>query len=139
MKKLIVLLFIFSLGCSKDTPNNNPYLPNYAFSFELNLSLPSNNQLLYTGNGVYINTPGVGVRGIFVFNAGNENYVAWDAACPNQPLEACSTMTKNGVNAVCPCDDAEYSLFTGLSTGKQYAMKAYRVQKIGTTALRIYN
>lgn len=139
MKKLIVLLLIFSFGCSKDTPNNNPYLPNYGFSHELNLNLPSNNQLLYTGNGVYINVPGVGVRGIFVFNAGNENYVAWDAACPNQALSDCSTMTKNGVNAICPCDDAEYSLFTGLSAGKQYALKAYRVQKIGTTALRIYN
>jgi nitrite reductase/ring-hydroxylating ferredoxin subunit len=47
-------------------------------------------------------------------------------------------MTLNGIMGVCPCDDAEYSLFTGLSQGKEYPLKAYRVEVNGNN-LRIYN
>ena len=65
--------------------------------------------------------------------------MAYDAACPNQALTDCSTMTINGINAKCDCDNAEYSLFTGLSAGKQYPMKAYRVQVIDATTIKVYN
>lgn len=141
MKKYILLIILpFFLGCSKDSfDNNNPYLPNYGFSTPINLNLPQYNQLLYTANAVYINQPGAGIRGIFVFNTGNENYVAFDAACPNQALSSCSTMTIYGIKALCACDDAEYSFFSGQAEGKQYAMKQYRVEKINATSLRVYN
>jgi hypothetical protein len=36
-------------------------------------------------------------------------------------------MTLKGINVVCACDDAEYSLFTGQG-GKQYPLKQYRVE-----------
>lgn len=140
MKKYIVLLILpFLMACEKDSvANNNPYLPNYNVNYTVNLNLPSNNNLLNTAGGVLINTAGVGIRGIFVFNTGNNVYVAYDAACPNQALSDCSSMTLNGINAVCPCDGAEYSLFTGLSNGKDYPMKPYRTEVIGNT-IRIYN
>jgi hypothetical protein len=48
-------------------------------------------------------------------------------------------MTLSGINAICPCDDASYSLFTGVAAGKQYPMKQYRVEKISETSLRVYN
>ncbi len=48
-------------------------------------------------------------------------------------------MTISAINAICPCDDAEYSLFTGLASGKQYPMKAYRVQFIDATTIKVYN
>jgi nitrite reductase/ring-hydroxylating ferredoxin subunit len=61
------------------------------------------------------------------------------AACPNQALSACSTMTLKGINVVCSCDNNEYSLFTGLSQGgSQYPLKQYRVEVNGTI-LRVYN
>ncbi len=47
-------------------------------------------------------------------------------------------MTIEGLNAVCPCDEAEYSLFTGQSEGKQYPLKQYRVEVNGNTLL-VYN
>jgi nitrite reductase/ring-hydroxylating ferredoxin subunit len=55
------------------------------------------------------------IRGVYVFNTGS-GYNAFEAACPNQALSACSTMTL-GINVVCSCDNNEYSLFTGLSQG----------------------
>ncbi len=141
MKKGLLLLFsvFLVLSCTKDSfKNSNPYLPNYSFSTTLNLSLPQYNPLLYPTNAVYVFTGSEGVRGIFVFNTGS-GYVAFDAACPNQALSSCSTMDLDGIKAICPCDDAQYSLFTGQAEGKEYPMKQYRVEVLDQYSIRVYN
>ena len=138
MKKyaLILLASCFFLSCDKENfNNNNPYVPNYGFSFEINTNLPAYSQLVYPSNGIYYG--GEGARGIIIFNTGS-GYNAWDAACPNQPMTECSTMTINGINAVCSCDDAEYSLFTGQSPGLEYPLKRYRVDVTGAV-IRVSN
>ncbi|MFI0491267.1 Rieske (2Fe-2S) protein [Flavobacterium sp.] len=137
MKKYFLLLITFPLffGCSPTNfNNNNPYIPNYGFSLNINMDLPSYSSLLYPSNAVFY--AGQGVRGLIIFNTGS-GYNAFDGACPNQALGACSTMTIKGINAVCPCDSKEYSLFTGQG-GLQYPLKQYRVEVNGNT-LRIYN
>ncbi len=143
MKRIFyfLILFLVFFSCDRDiqTDNNNPYLPNYSFEVILNMSFPQYSSLAFPSNAVYVNSAGAGIRGLIVFNAGSGNFLAYDAACPNQPLTDCSTMTINGINAKCPCDDAEYSLFTGLAAGKQYPMKAYRVQMIDATTIKVYN
>jgi len=143
MKRQIIyfFLFIILISCSKDNAinNNNPFLPNYPVDLTINLNLPEYNNLQFVSNSVYINNGAAGIRGVFVFNAGSNNYVAFDAACPNQALSSCSTMTINGIKAVCACDDAEYSFFTGQAPDKQYPMKQYRVQQVNATTLRVYN
>lgn len=143
MKRIFyfLILFIVFFSCDRDiqTDNNNPYLPNYSFEVILNMSFPQYSSLAFPSNAVYVNSAGAGIRGLIVFNAGSGNFLAYDAACPNQPLTDCSTMTINGINAKCPCDDAEYSLFTGLAAGKQYPMKSYRVQMIDATTIKVYN
>lgn len=139
MKKYCFLLIAFSMlfGCSTNsTTNNNPYIPNYTVNVDINMNLPQYSDLKYVSNAVYIS--GQGVRGIIVFNSGS-GYNAFDAACPNQALSSCSTMTiKGGIMALCACDNAEYSLFTGQSAGKQYPLKQYRVEVSGNL-LRVYN
>lgn len=145
MKKhfLILLLFPIFFGCDNNSPvNNNPFLPNYGVNLEINLSLPQFSDLKFISNSVYV--AGQGVRGIIIFNSTGKDYMAFDAACPNQAISDCSTMTlKGGIVAVCACDETEYSLFTGQClgqkcTGKQYSMKQYRVEVIGNV-LRVYN
>ena len=137
MKKQLLLLVLFSfiLGCSDTGFNNkNPYLPNYTFTVDINMNLPAYSNLKYVSNAVYYS--GAGVKGIYIFNTGS-GYTAFDAACPNQALSDCSTMTLKGINVICPCDNQEYSLFTG--QGKlQYPLKQYRVEVNGTS-LRVYN
>jgi nitrite reductase/ring-hydroxylating ferredoxin subunit len=139
MKKYFLLLIAFPLlfGCSTNsTNNNNPYLPSYPVNLDINMNLPQYSSLKFVSNAVYIS--GQGVRGIIVFNSGS-GYNAFDAACPNQALSSCSTMTiKGGINALCACDNAEYSLFTGQSAGKEYPLKQYRVEVNGNL-LRVYN
>ena len=140
MKKYLVLLILpFLMGCDKENfSNNNPYLPSYSFSLNINLALPQYSNLQFPSNAVYINNGSAGVRGIFVFNTGS-GYVAFDAACPNQALSSCSTMTLSGINAICGCDSATYSLFTGQAAGMQYSRKQYRVEQIDAVSLRVYN
>jgi nitrite reductase/ring-hydroxylating ferredoxin subunit len=138
MKKYFLLLIAFPMlfGCSNDSANNNnPYLPNYPVNLDINMNLPQYSNLKFVSNAVFISDHGV--KGIIVFNSGS-GYNAFDAACPNQAVSTCSTMTINGINAVCACDSAEYSLFSGQSKGKQYPLKQYRVEVNGNV-LRVYN
>lgn len=140
MKKYIFLFLItLFFGCDKEEfQNNNPYLPNYPVNLNINMSLPQYSNLLSPANAIYINSAGQGIRGIIVFNTGS-GYVAYDAACPNQALASCSTMTISGIDAICPCDEKRYSLFSGQSQGMPYPMKRYRVEQIGEVSLRVYN
>lgn len=139
MKKhlLILLAAVTFTACDKENFNNkNPYIPNYSFSEEINRNLPAYSALNFPSNAIYYG--GGGVRGLIVFNSGGGGYKAYDAACPNQELSSCSTMTINGINAKCACDDVEYSLFTGQAQGMQYPMKEYRVEVVGSI-IRVYN
>jgi Ferredoxin subunits of nitrite reductase and ring-hydroxylating dioxygenases len=142
MKKIIALLFISIAiaACSDSNFNNrNPYIPNYSFSVEINTNLPLYSDLQYTGNGKLITLNGAGANGIIVFNAGSGNFRAYDASCPNQYPSSCSRLEVEGINAVCPCDDVAYSLFTGLADADvEYPMKPYRVEVNGNV-IRVYN
>lgn len=135
------------MSCSNNSlSNQNPYIPNYSVNLTINLDLPQYNDLKFVANGIY--QSGQGAKGIFVFNTGS-GYNAFDAACPNQALSACSTMAFKKLDpsdplkvdkttVVCSCDEAEYNLFTGQSTGQKYPMKQYRVDVNGNV-LRISN
>ena len=140
MKKYILFTFLLVfMGCDKDNfNNNNPYLPNYSFAYNINMSLPQYSSLQFPSNAVYVNAGNTCIRGVFVFNTGG-GYVAFDAACPNQALTSCSTMTLNGINVICPCDNVSYSLFSGQAQGMQYPMKQYRVEQLDNFNLRVYN
>ena len=142
-KRLFSLLFlaVLSVSCSGDNFNNhNPYIPGYNFSIQIDMTLPSYSQLQYASNGIYFNN-GInsGVRGLIIFNTGS-GFNAFDAACPNTALGACSTMSLAGIYAHCNCDESDYSLFTGQATtpGHDYPMKQYRISRNGNL-LTVYN
>ena len=140
MKKifLLVSLSVFIFGCSKDKfNNNNPYLPNYSFSIDINKTFPPYDQLNYSGQGVKANAANGPLRGVIIFNTGS-GYTAFDGSCPNQNITSCSALTIVGGNAKCSCDNASYSLFTGQCPGKEYPLKQYRVEVNGEI-LRVYN
>ena len=137
MKKSVWLfvLFLAFISCSDNGPvNTNPFIPNYTFTVDINMNLPSYSKLLYPSNAVYY--AGKGVKGLIIFNTGS-GYNAFDAACPNQTPSTCSPMTIDGIDAVCSCDNKTYSLFSGQGS-LQYPMKQYRVEVNGNI-LRIYN
>jgi len=142
MKKYLLLFLAlpFLLCCSSDEiRNNNPYLPGYNFDFPLDLTLPTYNDLRFPSNPVLVNVEGVGINGVIVMNTGS-GFVAFENTCPNQEITNCSVLQINGILAKCPCDGVEYSLFDGSATSQvRFGLKAYRVQILSDTNIRIYN
>jgi len=140
MKQYLLLLFLlpFVAACDKDeVRNNNPYLPSYNFSIDINMDLPLYTPLQFTANPVVITQAGIGINGIIVMNTGS-GYVAYEDSCPNQELSSCSRLTVDGINAVCPCDNTPYNLFTG-DGGLKYRLRVYRVEVLGPKVIRVYN
>ncbi|WP_420401092.1 Rieske (2Fe-2S) protein [Flagellimonas sp.] len=107
------LLLFFLISCESDPTNRNPYLQEVNFRFDLNLNLPLYNNLNTIGNPVYVGNNGVGTRGAFVMRTGLDTFFAFEASCPNHTPNSCSTMTIDGQNVTCSCEDFTYSLFTG--------------------------
>lgn len=135
-----ILLIMILIGCESDnTRIRNPFVPNYPFNITINMELPMYNALLYPSNAVFISPSlGAGTNGVIVFNTGF-SYVAYEANCPNQTITSCSRLEISEPRAICPCDNLEYSLFTGLPvTEGQYTMIPYRVEQNGNS-LRVWN
>ncbi len=137
------ILLLALISCSTDSTNRNPFLQEVSFRFDINLNLPLYNNLNTIGNPIYIGNTGIGTRGVFVMRAGlgGAQYVAWEASCPNHAPNSCSTMTINGQNAVCSCEDYTYSLFTGQQLdrpndgNRYYDLLFYRATQSGNTVI----
>lgn len=136
----VLILFIL-IGCDSDTQQRNPYFQEFGFRFEINLGLPLYSPLTSIGNPVYISTEGAGIRGIFVMNTGFDVFRAFEASCPNHSPNACSTMTIEGQNAICSCEEFQYSLFTGQQLerpddgNRYYDMLEYRASQSGNSVI----
>ncbi len=111
--RLALLLALIFLACDNDTQNRNPFLQEVRFNFELNLNLPLYTNLNNIGNPVYVGNAGVGTRGAFVMKTGPDSFMAYEASCPNHAPNNCSTMTIDGQNVVCSCEEYTYNLFFG--------------------------
>ncbi len=114
MKRMLAVLFILSLciACSSDdNGQRNPFLNELSFQYQANLSLPQFDDIRFPGGSVYVAE--AGIRGIIIFNLNDTTFLAWEASCPNQTPNACSTMEASGGLATCPCDGYQYSLGTG--------------------------
>lgn len=137
MKKLILFFSVALLiiSCSRDdVRSQNPFLPDYAVNFQINMNLPSYTQLQYPGNAMIIY--GYGINGIIVLNTGS-GYIAYEATCSNHEILGCSALTLNGIEASCGCDELVYNLYLGIADAP-YPLKPYRVVANGSM-LTIYN
>lgn len=140
MKRLFILCCAVTclFSCKSDDDggaNNNPYIPNTLVQFQIDLNLPLYDNLRFAGGSTFIANGG-GVRGFFVYNLSGDQFLAWEASCPNQFPSNCSTMFIEGVLAICPCDDSKYSLANGqllnpVEGGENYPMVNYRLTKSG--------
>ncbi len=136
----MLLLLLFTLACSNDQGQRNPYLQEIGFRFEINLNLPLYSPLTNPGNAVYIGAQGIGIRGVYVMNTGFA-YRVFEASCPNHSPNSCSTTSLSGQTAVCGCEDYEYSLFTGQQLappddgGRYFNMLEYRATQSGNVVV----
>ena len=140
--KFIVLQLLILNSCRKVNIDRNPYLSYVNFNFSLNLNLPAYDNLRYAGGGLDISQGGI--NGLLVFNLNGNDFLAWEATCPNHPIRDCSNLSITGVLAECACEGFEYSLATGQllnpkeETKNPYPMLFYNVRRSGNT-LQISN
>jgi nitrite reductase/ring-hydroxylating ferredoxin subunit len=137
-KSLLLLLLIVN-GCGKDKIDQNPYFSSVHFNLNLNLNLPSYDNLRYAGGGMAV--PQGGINGLLIFNLNGNDFLAWEASCPNHSLKECSVLTITGVLAECSCEEFRYSLATGQllnpdkNTKNPYPLLFYNVRRNGNTLL----
>lgn len=130
---LLLIGLLFSSCSTDDHTYNNPNLLDVTVNFPINLNLPQYNPLQFPANPVFIG--GYGNGGVIIMNTGSNNYVAFDAADPNHPVEQCSALKIDGIKGVCQCDDHNtYNLFSGTAIESEsdgdsfeYTMKQYQV------------
>ena len=135
---LVVFTTLFLVSCNKDKFNNeNPFLPNYAFSMTVDMNLPLYTAIQNPGNAIKVYPANGPARGVIIFNSGSE-YKAYDGSCPNHEITSCSVLTYTSSNAVCGCDNASYNMFTGLCPGRDYPLKQYRTEVNGLV-VRVFN
>lgn len=142
MKRIWGLLLLISLlSCDKQQTNRNPFLQEIGFAFDLNLNLPTYSPLTNIGSSIYVGNQQVGTRGVFVTRVNFDTIRAFEGSCPNHAPNDCSTMTINGSEVICSCEDYKYSLFTGQmlnrpDDGKRYYdMLEYRASFSGNTVI----
>ncbi|MDM1345521.1 hypothetical protein HX017_00565 [Myroides marinus] len=149
MKKIFLILFtiVITISCSKSNNDNNyPNIPVVNINFDLNLNLPSANDLRVP-NGTYIDY-NHGYNGIAIVN-NVRYYSAWELTCPDHNAATpCSKLVqkkKNDIYVYCQCKDkhngqeAQFSLITGqsMTPGLKYVqLKPYPVYE-SNGALRI--
>ncbi len=142
IKKFSILIIFVFISCNKNSVIRNPFLTELDFEFSININLPLYNNLKFTGGSVLINN--FGHKGIILYNLNNNNYLAWEASCPNHKPNSCSKTEISGSLTVCGCENYQYSLVTGQlinpspNDTNQYAMINYGVRVSGNN-LVIYN
>ncbi len=138
----IRLLWLFPLLIAGKCEDEHPpdLLPDVEVNYIVNMNLPLYQDLLIPGG--YANTPSnIGVQGIIIYNFNNQ-YKAFDRACPHLSPGSCAQMEFDGTfYLVCPCDNAEFSIYDGSAQNENISQRAreYHVQNLGDNRLKITN
>lgn len=96
MLTTIFISFLISLpACKKDKNNGN--IPNVSVDIPLPLSLPEYAALNSVGNSIIISG---GYKGILVYHRFQNEFVAFELACPYDPLQPNARVVKDSSNVI---------------------------------------
>jgi nitrite reductase/ring-hydroxylating ferredoxin subunit len=139
MKQIFGLLLILSLFSCDDTDDNNPFLPNFPVNFTINLNLAEGSDIRFVGGYKTFEGINFGIKGVVVYHVTENNFVAFELACPHIELQDCSLMNVDFPFLICPCDDEKFQMIDGGSVnGLSSSARPYNVTKNGNI-LRITN
>jgi nitrite reductase/ring-hydroxylating ferredoxin subunit len=138
MKKLILITIVVLYCCSCDKNN-------YEFPIaNVNLYLYPNN-LEFNGLHIPGNSAKIegGVNGILIFHDFFDNYIAFDRACTNDPLNSCEQIdvdTEQTNNLNCSCCESEFFIFDGAVINGPAEQALFRYQTtFDGVRLRVFN
>ncbi len=136
-------------GC--DNQNSSPgfnLIPDVHVSRNLNIRQPIYSDLSQPGGHVYL--PNEGYRGIVVVRTFNNEFHAFDRACPTAPDKDCSKLTVHQSNLFMgcgqyvdsqwqPCTPSQYNLDGTIKSGPtDQQPKSYAITRQGSN-LQIFN
>ena len=139
---LIMATFFFLLispSCKKE--KNNGSIPNVSVNLSLALSLPEFAPLNSVGNSIEITG---GYKGILVYHRFQNEFVAFELACPYDPLEPEAIVEKDSSNVIgvdYHCGSKFYLTDGSVLQGPaNKPLKQYQTSfDAGTNSLYIYN
>ena len=125
-------------GCNKA---QTPIIPNVPVYLVIYPNDPLYYDVQIVGGWMYI---GGGYRGILLYRVSNEEFAAYERACPGAPEADCGRIEvdlSSNITAYCPCDSTSYLLLDGSQLsgpGPGIPLKAYGTDWDGNK-LVIYN
>ncbi|MBI1222814.1 MAG: hypothetical protein GC180_09450 [Bacteroidetes bacterium] len=140
MKKIVsifILLSWMSFSCKKRSSTNQTPIPNVPVSLQVNLSLPGYFDLTIMGNWMYFPD---GYHGLIVYHGYDDQYYAYDRACPYEPTKDCSVLWMDSTTHI--------YMFCGQYTNNEYVKccdsrfqlpDGFPVQGPANTAMKSYN
>ncbi len=138
MKRILFLISLLLLiySCDKDK-YQFPDAQVNRFLYPNNVEF---NGLNFPGGSAYING---GVNGILIFHDLFDNYIAYDRACTNEPLNNCEQIyinTEELNTLACHCCDSEYFIYDGavMQGPANYSLHRYNTSFDGVK-LSIFN
>ncbi|MDP4183658.1 MAG: hypothetical protein Q8862_00675 [Bacteroidota bacterium] len=120
----VVLLIGFVTSCTESIQYRIPYVVVDKF-----INLNTTNELLVSGNSKqYAAAPYGGFGGLIVCCLSQGNYVAFDAACPNEATST-AVVKADGLIATCPVCKSKFLLMNGtpISGPCKSSLRPYRV------------
>jgi nitrite reductase/ring-hydroxylating ferredoxin subunit len=130
-----IIFFIFFLllspQCKKD---KNNAIPNIYVNFSINPNSTQYLKLNTVGGWAYVTG---GVRGIIIYRASIDQFMAFERDCPYQPLNTCALVQveKSGVVAIDSCCGSQFILTDGspIKGPATTSLKQYTTSYDGTT------
>lgn len=133
---LIISLLLLSLSsCNKEDDHPVPYV-----RVELDI-----NVIHYNLNqpGMSAELVGHGYRGIFIYRVSQDQFRAYDRACPDNPHQCTLNISEeNQVIAEADCCESDFILIDGssINNASNYPLREYRtIFNMDTNRLRIVN
>ena len=135
----IIITFLY-LSCKKSSTDDT--IPNVPVSFTVYLSLPQ--FVTLNSIGGYVTIPEYGYRGIIVYRRSQDEFVAFDQACPYDPTVqgAKIVVDSSGITTIDPKCGSKFNLYDGsvLHGPATRPMKSYNsVFDSGTNSVYISN
>jgi len=138
----ITYSMVFFNNCNKDPGNGYYDIPYVYVNKTVNLTLPSYQSLTIPGNYIYL--PYEGYKGIVLFHAIDNTYLAFERACPYKPMDTCSIICMDLSNTYLKCGHYEGTTWVAccgskfdldgniLTNPAQYPLKRYQVIQEGS-------
>jgi hypothetical protein len=140
VKIRIFLLIFLLIGVSCKKNRTHP-VPSISFDFQIDLSLPTYQDLNSVGGWAYVSG---GIKGIVVYRQSFDAFVAWERMSPEDPDNVCATgLTTDSTNFLQlndPCSSARFSMYDGSPiANSSWGLRKYQAIWNGSNLLRLYN